>query len=343
MPLVWVEDHATVQVFGFLEREWPKPAYTIPARPERKRAEQVNRPRFSMTEQAEALPEKLSKEWQKKLALAMKARKFSIQTKSAYMYYNRFLCRYLQKTPEEMTADDITKFLAGMEENGEYSAATMNIALSAFKYFYKNIVKNKITDEHYRPRQDRRMPVVLSRNEIIEMFKLEKNLKHRLLLMIVYASGLRVSEAVKLKRHHLDQQRKSVAIIAGKGRKDRYTVMAETVLDTLRDYYEHYAIADDINAWLFPGSDRNKHIHIRTAQHVFEKALKRAEIKKDASIHSLRHSFATHLLENGTDIRYIQELLGHSSIRTTERYTHVAQRKMLTITSPLDVINNGNE
>jgi integrase/recombinase XerD len=167
------------------------------------------------------------------------------------------------------------------------------------------------------------------------MFKVEINFKHRLLLMMVYASGMRVSEVVSLKRQDIDIYRKAINIRAGKGRKDRCTLISKTVLDTLEEYYSRY----EVNDWLFSGAEPNKHLSIRSAQYIFKHALKKAQIEKDASLHSLRHSFATHLLESGTDIRYIQELLGHASLLTTERYTHVARRKKLSITSPLDTID----
>ena len=154
--------------------------------------------------------------------------------------------------------------------------------------------------------------------------------KHRLLLMMVYASGLRVSEVVSLKKGDVDTDRKTINIKSGKWRRDRCTLISETVISALGDYYSRYNVTE----WLFSGADPNTHLAKRSAQHIFERALKRANIEKAASIHSLRHSFATHLLEGGTDIRYIQELLGHASIMTTERYTHVAMRKKLSITSP---------
>ena len=163
----------------------------------------------------------------------------------------------------------------------------------------------------------------------------ETNIKHRLLLMMVYASGLRVSEVVSLKKRDVDIARETINIIDGKGRKDRNTLISETVINALEEYYTRYTVTD----WLFSGADPGKHLSIRSAQHIFEHALKRVKIEKDATIHSLRYSFATHLLEGGTDIRYIQELLGHASILTTERYTHVAKRKVLSIRSPIDNID----
>ena len=335
IPAVWVETNVPVQVLGFLQREWPQPAPEDPVK------ERSLLPRFPVPNNEEApLPEQFPDLWQTRLETELCARKYSPHTRNVYIYYNRLLCRILQKPPEEMLAEDITKFLADMERTGEYSSASMNLAISALKFFYKNVVKKDITKDHYRPRHDKRLPVVLSKTEIAAVFRAEKNLKHRLLLMMVYASGLRVSEAVCLKVRDLDMQRKSIAVISGKGRKDRYTLMAESVTEILRDYYDQCEITNDINNWLFPSYDTTKHLTVRSAQRIFDKALAKAKVCKAASIHCLRHSFATHLLENGTDIRYIQELLGHSTIRTTERYTHVARRKLLQIQSPLDTINN---
>jgi len=246
------------------------------------------------------------------------------------MYYNRFLCHNLQKLPEEIQAYDIKQFLAAVEKGRDYSAASLNLALSAIKFFYSRVLPKDIIKEQHRPRKDKRLPVVLAKEEIKRMFMAETNIKHRLLLMMVYASGLRAEEVVSLKRQDIDVYRKTLNIRSGKGRKDRCTLVSKTVIDALEKYYSRY----NVNDWLFSGADPGKHLVTRTAQHIFEHALKRAKIEKNASLHSLRHSFATHLLEDGIDIRYIQELLGHASILTTERYTHVARRKTLSIISP---------
>ena len=275
-------------------------------------------------------------EWQKKLETELHARKYSQNTINIYLYYNQSICQWLKKTPDLISSEDLKNYLAYMESSENQSAASINLILSAVKFFFRNVLKNDNIREQKRPRHDRRLPVVMAKSEIKKMIKMEKNLKHSLLLMIVYSSGLRVSEVVSLKRCDVDIARKSVIILSGKGRKDRYTITSEAVLATLGEYFEKY----DITNWLFPGQPSTRHLSIRTAQHIFENAVKRAGIKKSVSIHCLRHSFATHLLESGIDIRYIQDLLGHSSIRTTERYTHVARKKALTIISPLDTIND---
>jgi site-specific recombinase XerD len=224
-----------------------------------------------------------------------------------------------------------------MEKDG-YSAAAMNLAISAVKFFFRNVLDNNSVREQRRPRQDKKLPTVFSKEEIKKILDMENNHKHRLLLMLVYSSGLRVSEAVILKREDIDFSRKVVYIKAGKGRKDRCTILSEKVALFLGEYCDIYGI----QTWLFPGQPINRHLSIRSAQHIFEKAALRAGITKSTSIHGLRHTFATHLLESGTDIRYIQTLLGHSSLRTTERYTHVARHNVLSIQSPLDSILQDN-
>ncbi|MCL2252607.1 MAG: tyrosine-type recombinase/integrase [Treponema sp.] len=280
----------------------------------------------------DTLPEMLSDYWVKKLIDEVRARKYSLKTQKAYVYFNRLLCRRLQKKPEEITPEYVTQFLAIMEKEHDYSAASLNLAINAIKFFFRYVYKNNIIRESKRPQQDRRLPVVLSAKEIIRILNCEINPKHRLLLMLVYSSGLRVSEVVSLKKEHIDLERQSIYIKLGKGRKDRYTMLSEKAAQYVKDYYKYLEIKD----WIFPGQPSSKHLTVRSAQKIFDKAIRHSGIQKKITIHSLRHTFATHLLENGTDIRYIQSLLGHSSIRTTERYTHVAKHNLLRIKSPLD-------
>jgi len=150
----------------------------------------------------------------------------------------------------------------------------------------------------------------------------------------MYSAGLRVGEVVKLKIEDIEVKRKLIRVRDGKGRKDRYIVLSEIALRTFREYVDKYKP----EKWLFPGQRKDKHISTRTVQAIFEKARDKAGIKKDATVHSLRHSFATHLLESGVDLRYIQELLGHKSSKTTEIYTHVSTKNLSKIKSPLDLM-----
>lgn len=276
--------------------------------------------------------EKFTKYWQTRLDTELRSRKYSYRTLQAYLYYNHLLCRTAGKFPDEIKKEDITRFLSILEKDKEYSASSMNLAISAVKFFHREIMKNDIVSEQYRPRHDKRFPMVLSKTEVNKILALETNPKHRLLLTLVYSSGLRVSEVVVLKKEHLDIARGVICIKQGKGRKDRYTMLSEKAAGLLSEYYSIY----NIKTWLFPGQEASKHLTIRSAQSIFVKALHKAGIEKNISIHSFRHTFATHLIENGTDIRYIQFLLGHSSIRTTERYTHIAKGSILNIKSPLD-------
>jgi integrase/recombinase XerD len=337
VPMVLINDLSSIpKVYGFLDRQWEQTS--IYKKPKAELPVTVAECPVSVPFSVPLPPsesDKFPKKWEIKLETEMRAAKYSIKTRHSYIFYNRFLCHYTQKLPEEIQAYDIKQFLAAVEKGRDYSAATLNIALSAIKFFYTRVLPKDIIEEQHRPRQDKRLPVVMSKSEIKKMFMAETNYKHRLLLMMVYASGLRAAEVVSLKRKDIDTNRKTINIRSGKGRKDRCTLISETVINALDDYYKQYKIND----WLFGGADPKKHLVSRSAQHIFERALKKANIEKAASLHSLRHSFATHLLEGGTDIRYIQELLGHSSLITTERYTHVARRKKLSITSPLDTID----
>ena len=270
----------------------------------------------------------------KKLEAELGARKFAVTTRKAYVLYVKRLCNTIKKFPENIFVDDVKEFLSILEKEEKSSAAKLNLALSGIKFFYRYVIKDNRIKEQKRPVQDKKLPKVLSAEEILNLIYAHSNEKHRLLLMLVYSSGLRVGEAVKLKKEDIDFSRKVIYINLGKGRKDRYTMLSEKAAHFLSDYLEK----NNIEKWLFPGQSGKNHLAVRSAQRIFENAIEKAAITKNVSIHDLRHSFATHLLESGTDIRYIQDLLGHSSIRTTERYTHVAKKSVLKIKSPLDGI-----
>jgi site-specific recombinase XerD len=278
------------------------------------------------------LPDLFSPRWTALLEAELHSRKYSRATMRSYIHYNRSFCRRIQKRPEQVSGDDIRNYLAYLDKTLDLSASSMNLALSSLKFFYTNVMKKDITKEQHRPRHDTKLPGVLSKAEVKKLLDSEPNPKHRLLLMLAYSSGLRVSEVVALKKTDIDLQRKTILIHSGKGRKDRYTMLSIRAAQ----FIEQYCAIHDITGWLFPGQPAVRHLSIRSAQNIFDKALLKAGITKPATIHSLRHTFATHLLESGTDIRYIQDLLGHANLRTTERYTHVARRHVLKIQSPLD-------
>ncbi len=212
------------------------------------------------------------------------------------------------------------------------SASSINLYLSALKLYGSKILKVDLSDNIERPSKDKKLPHVLSLNEVKLIFKNVENLKHRTILMLIYSAGLRVSEAASIKLIDIDFARNAIHIKNAKGRKDRITLLSENFKVILNTYLETYKP----DKWLFAGQEPGSHISIRSIQQVFATAVLRAEIKKDVTIHSLRHSFATHLLENGTDIRYIQELLGHENTKTTMIYTKVSNSALRKIKSPLD-------
>jgi site-specific recombinase XerD len=200
------------------------------------------------------------------------------------------------------------------------------------KFYYGEILKRRFVYEIIRPKKDKKLPVILSQEEVSRILSSISNIKHKLILMLIYSAGLRVSEVVKLRIEDIDAKRKLIHIRGAKGRKDRYTLLSDTAIETLKEYMKEYKP----QKWLFAGQNENNHITARTVQKIFESTCKKAGVIKEVTVHSLRHSFATHLLESGVDIRYIQELLGHKSLKTTAIYTHVSSRDMGKIKSPLD-------
>jgi len=185
------------------------------------------------------------------------------------------------------------------------------------------------------PRRESKLPNVLSHREVLAIFDATENLKHKTMILMGYAAGLRVSEVVNLRITDIDSERMVISIKAAKGKKDRCVMLSEALLDTLRLYFKAYRPKN----WLFEGQNFDQY-SVRGLQKIFQTAKVKARIRKDVSFHSLRHSFATHLHEAGTDIRVIQELLGHNSTKTTEIYTHISNRTIQKVQSPLDALMN---
>ena len=262
-------------------------------------------------------------------------RKYSRRTIKSYMKYNRDFLLFLGKEPKNVDDEDIKKYLYYVVEGKKVSTSTLNIIINALKFYYGEILKKNFIYEVKRPKKDKKLPVVLSREEIAKILSSVDNIKHRALLMLAYSAGLRVGEVVKLKPEDIDANRKLICVKGSKGRKDRYTLLSNTVMDVLRKYWKRYRP----HKWLFEGAKEGMHLSTRTADKIFRNACKKAGINKEVSFHSLRHSFATHLLESGTDLRYIQELLGHAHSKTTEIYTHVSRKNLGKIVSPIDTIN----
>ena len=259
----------------------------------------------------------------------LRLRNYSRKTIKSYILCLRdFLS--VCKNPEKIDINFIKNYLLTKFNKG-FSSQTVNLYLNAIKYFYRDVLKNYDKIDIKFAKRSLRLPVVLSREEINKMINILSNFKHKLLISLSYGSGLRVSEAINLKIKDIDFDELTIHIKGGKGNKDRITMFPESIRSGLREI----AAAKRGSDYLFI-SERGGKLAERTAQKIFENSLKKAGIKKDATFHSLRHSFATHLLENGVDVRYVQELLGHRNIRTTQIYTHVTNPNLKNIKSPLE-------
>ena len=243
-------------------------------------------------------------------------------------FINYYHCHDISAINEPM----IVAFIRYLVTDRKVSTTYQNQAINAIKFYYEKVLGGARKVYYIdRPRSEKTLPVILHTSEIAAIFKQVENLKHKTLLMLAYSTGMRISEIVNLKIGDIDSQRKQIKIVQGKGKKDRYTVLSEKVLPLLREYYKEYKP----EIYMFEGA-RGKQYSTTSIQNILHMAVTRAGIKKRVTMHTLRHSFATHLLEQGTDLRYIQSLLGHENTKTTQIYTHVTTKGFESIKSPLD-------
>ena len=259
----------------------------------------------------------------------MRLRNYSRQTIKSYLGCLTVFFKAKVRDFEKMDFEFIRSFLLVKQEKG-YSPQTINSHLNAIKFFYRDVIKNNQKIDLKFAKRSQKLPIVLTRDEINRAIASIKNNKHRLMIALAYGSGLRVSEVIDLKIKDVDLTELTMHIKQAKGQKDRLTVFPEK----LKTEVASLVNLRDKNDYVF-ASERGGKLTTRTAQIVFERALASAGIEKDATFHSLRHSFATHLLENGVDVRYVQELLGHQNIRTTQIYTHMTNPGFKNIKSPL--------
>lgn len=240
---------------------------------------------------------------------------------------------FLDRKPESLTNEDVTFFNESYIFKKNLSSSYQNQVINAIKLFYRNRFNRSIVVDYIqRPRREKRLPNVLSKSEVKAILDSPTNLKHRAMLSLIYACGLRRGELLHLRLTDIHSDRHLLFIHQSKGKKDRMAPISQKVIDLLRDYYKAYKP----RTWLFEGQSPGEPYSERSLQLVLKGAVKKAGNKKPISLHWLRHSYATHLLESGTDIRYIQELLGHSSSKTTEIYTHVSTKNLQRIRSPFD-------
>ncbi|MDF3822836.1 tyrosine-type recombinase/integrase [Leptospira sp. 96542] len=278
---------------------------------------------------------------------AIKERNYSQQTARSYYAHLSQLFDSTEKLPANIQLNDIYEHIAKKIESGIIKRNTIEQAKQAFQFYFKVVTKKFPELSFTRMKKESKLPEVLSLEEVKRIFESIKNVKHRMVLLIGYSAGLRVSEVTHLKVADLDLDRKMIKIRQGKGKKDRYTMLADSLAVDLFEYLKirkYHLIIQGIKndsdcPWLFPGI-HFRPLSIRTAEKVFENAKTKSGIAKNVTFHSLRHAFATHLLEGGTDVRIIQTLLGHSSLRTTQIYTKVSKSRLENIKSPLDRIQS---
>lgn len=247
-------------------------------------------------------------------------------------HIKRFLSNWNEGEINALKSEDISNYVHSAISQAHYSRSYQNQMINAIKLYFKVIYNQNIDGLIIpRPKKEKKLPIVFSRNEIKLLIKNTFNLKHQTIIILIYGTGIRLGESVNMLVRDVDFQRKLIHIRAGKGKKDRIVPLPETLIKQLKIYLDQYKPIE----YLFEGLN-NQQYSPRSIQQVLKKALIRVNIRKNGSVHSLRHTFATHALEDGIDIRLIQEILGHSSIRTTEIYTHISSASILSIRSPID-------
>lgn len=244
-----------------------------------------------------------------------------------------FLTHHPDKLPEEISDSDAEKFFQSYAYAGKKSISWQRLIINAIKLYYSRFAERKIRVENLvRPKKDKKLPNVLSKEEVEKILRALKNQKHVAMLSLIYCCGLRRSELLNLRPADIDSGRKVLWIRNAKGRKDRIAPLPEIMIILLREYYKKYRP----KVFLFEGQKAGERYSEKSINEVFHQAVAKSKISKPATLHWLRHSYATHLLEKGTGIRYIQELLGHKSSKTTEIYTHVSTSKLNEIRSPFE-------
>lgn len=259
-------------------------------------------------------------------------RRYSRNTIKNYLYQiEQFLAFCNGNKPDDAA---IVRYIDDISGENGHSTAYQHMALNAIKFYIETVLGGRMPKAKLRPRKEKRLPAILSEQEVAAIIRSITNTKHKTAICLIYSGGLRVSEAIHLKLADIDLDRNIIRIAQSKGKKDRQVPLSARFRDLLQDYLAEYTP----KVWLFEGQKGGQY-SVRSIQSVFHTACKAANIQKHATVHTLRHSYATHLLEKGTDLRIIQELLGHASTKTTEIYTHVSTAVITHITSPLDELD----
>jgi site-specific recombinase XerD len=260
-------------------------------------------------------------ELRRKMLEELQLRNYSPHTQRAYVRCVADFAKHFKAAPDQLGPEQIREYQLFLVQRKQLSWSPFNQAVGALRFFYRNVLHRKWMFEHIPyPRHEQKLPVVLSPAEVAALFQSTPNLKHRVILMTIYAAGLRVSELINLRVTDIDSQRELICVRQGKGRKDRQVMLSPKLLEALRSYWKRYRP----RTWLFPGRNPERPITQITVWRVCDQARAAAHLTKPVSPHTLRHCFATHLLEDATDLRRIQILMGHRNLKTTARYLHVS-------------------
>jgi integrase/recombinase XerD len=265
---------------------------------------------------------------------AMELRDLAKNTQRSYLAAVSGLAKHYRRSPDEVTKEMMEDYFLYLKQDKGHAPTSIGSVITGLRFFYNHV----LCREHLAPdctfsKKPRKLPAVLTQAGIWKIINAADNMKHRLILMATYSAGLRASEVIALKPEHIDSERMLIKVVDGKGRKDRYTLLSVKFLKELRQYYRTYRP----KPYLFPSSYKGRELlRYETVREIYNNAREKAGIQRGAGLHTLRHSFATHLLEDGYDIRKIQLLLGHSCLSTTMIYVHVSRQTLSKIKSPLD-------
>ena len=285
--------------------------------------------------QKENTSEKKGKPVPEEFLLTLERQRYSENTIKTYSYlFKGFINHYSTKTLPELTEEDITNYLSYLVKIKKVSASTQNQAINSIKFYYEKVLgEPRKTYYIDRPIKSKPLPKVISEQEVIGMIQKSKNIKHKLVITLLYSSGLRISELINLRIQDIVFDKNLIFVRGGKGKKDRTTLLADSTKQLIENYYRE----QNPRYWVIEGTTKAQYSRT-SVNKIIKRAALMAGIRQNISAHTLRHSFATHLLERGTDLRYIQTLLGHSSSKTTEIYTYVSNKSLRKIKSPLDAI-----
>jgi site-specific recombinase XerD len=266
----------------------------------------------------------------------MQVRNLSPCTQTSYVQQVSLFARHFDKSPEQLGPEEIRTYQVYLTNEKKLAPGSVLIAVAALRFLYKVSLKKDWTFEEVipAPKKPQTLPIVLSPEEVIQFLGCVTNTKHHAILTTCYAAGLRISEAVRLTIPDIDSQRMVLRVDQGKGQKDRYVMLSPKLLEILRAWWR----VEKPKHWLFPGDNPGQHISKDAVEQACQKARRRCSVPKPITPHSLRHAFAVHLLESGTDVRTIQLLLGHRSLATTARYLRIATSKVCSTSSPLDLL-----